>query len=194
MTYPDDHDYQSLQWDAAADRRKLLRRGSLLLWFIGGVQTVFFGWFTISLLVMANIPEEVLREQLFERQPPDTVEQLMQFHPAFSIMAATVFFLGALPGVTYIVLGFLVRRGRSGAINFAALILITQAIVVGVLLLANVVAGVMEMNPAFVTVNILVFGTPLAILAYVVISLLRARRAVLQPDPYDEHEPWDREM
>ncbi len=207
---PNDNPWDDAERDDAWDqpRRRsfhdVLRRAAKALWFLGTVEAVVFGYLTLSMLAIAALPEAELRQRIAEMQETSTmdpamVEAAMQFKSMAMPFSAALALFGFIPGVAYIVLGFYVRRGRATAVNFSLLMIVTQGIVVGVLLMAGVLASIQQMSPGVLTAYVLLLGTPMALLVFAGLSLMRSRALLAEgaQDPEggdrDDLEPWDRQ-
>lgn len=165
----------------------------MFLWIVAALEMTGFGCCSVAMAVASFVPADQLQEQLQENPAAAeiTVEQLR----AIMLPGAIVFLvLGFLPGVAYLILGFFVRQGKTIAINFALLLLITQIIVFGIMMLAAVAQALIAGNPVQFTSNLLILGTLLAMLVATMRWLLRARNfqsQVLgeQSDPWNESGP-----
>ena len=87
-----------------------------------------------------------------------------------------------------------VRAGKAAVITFTLLLLFTQAIVIGVLLLANVGAALAQGDPMAVTANVVLFGSLLGLMIAAIRALMNVRHYhedVLgeQSDPWNQPNP-----
>jgi hypothetical protein len=161
-------------------------RAALFVWLMAAVNIVVFGCLSISFGVFSRLSKEEMEKML----PQLTAEQLSQIYPLLLPMAVVVFVLGFLPGVVYLITGFWVRRAHPTGIGLALLLVFTQLIVVGVVLLLDIAAAVVNRDPAAITVNTLTLGSYLAILIFTIRWLLRARGTAGHSNP-ESPEPWN---
>lgn len=171
----------SSEWDQppADSMTQPAGRAAIQLWILAIVELLMFGCLSATFGVFAALPESVIRNAL----PPGqiTEEQLQTLLEAKGMavaIALTLFVLGVIPAIAYVVLGFFVRLSKPGAIGTALLLTITQCIVLGVLFLQGVVMAVMQHNPSQFTADCLTFGTVLVLLGYAVKWLLRAKASL----------------
>ncbi len=172
----------------------LFRRAAGAVWLLGVLEALVFGYFTLGALALSMLPEDELRKVLADAQDPTVIDMVVQQRWVFLPIAGSLALFGFVPGITYIVLGFFVRNARQAAISFALLIVLTQAIVVGVMLLAGVLGSIVQADPSALTVYILLMGTPMAMLVFTGMKLMQARTAHQAPDAGDDNEvePWNR--
>ena len=168
------------EWDTQANSKlRPFGQAGLLLWIIGGAELIVG-----SLLAIMALLGATLSVQQLERADHDTrqIDAILAVQPLMLPMAATCLLLAAVPGGVIIYLGFAVRRRRPLAIQFAYMLSLTQAIVLAVLLTSSIVIGIHAGQPTSVTGHMLILGTPLAMLIYVIMLLLHARRLANQED------------
>jgi len=166
------------------------RRAALLVWALAAVGLIAFGCCSTALSLWAGRSQDELKQAL----PQWDADQLAQLYPLLWPMAILVFVIGFLPGLIYLIAGFGVRSGRALPTNLALLLTITQAIVWGVLFLSGVFQAVRMGSPTNLTVNVLTFGSFLALLGFTIHWLLRAKRArqesaELATDPWNDPNP-----
>lgn len=123
------------------------------------------------------------------------MKQYRQAAPYLRALAATFLILGFLPGLAYLLLGFPVQRGRRPAAVAAFVLTGTQAIVVALIFLLNLLGGLVSGNPGGITAAVLIWGSLTGLLIYTAWTLLRVVRERAAPAwarPTDGREPWDR--
>lgn len=148
------------------------RRAAVMAWVLSAVCLIVFGCLGTSAFVFSRVPHEEL-QKLFD----DSGQQIPAPDPGvLGVMALMMVALGVLPGVAYLIAGFGVRAGRSGATNIALYVAITQVIIFGLLALNGVVGAVQAGDPKALTMVVLPFGTLLALLGFTIRDLIRALR------------------
>ncbi len=141
---------------------------------------------TLSLFIAAAMPIEQFVDNYSQYLPAD---QLASKHHELPHWALSILFLGLLPGIALIYLGFGIRKGRARPTQIAVGLAVMQIAVLAVLVLDAIVTAISGADPLAVTAAVLVRGTPLAILIGCVRILLRARLA--QSEAVDLHvDPW----
>lgn len=162
------------KWDVPAAPAGICRQASNGVWLIGAVETAVFGFCVAVMAVLASLPPEQFEE--FADQA--SIEHLTLHQPVFVEVAVTLFVLGVLPGVAYLLLGYPVRQENSLGITAALVLAMTQCMVFGLLLLRNLVATLIEHDPAATTLQILTLGSLLLLLGCGAYRLWQARRHV----------------
>ncbi len=92
--------------------------------------------------------------------------------------AASIATLGVLPGIAYVLASFKITRGSSVAITLAMILAMMQLFVLGALLLRQAGAAFAAGDPPALTINVLVLGTPMVGLLYVLRLLIGCRIAM----------------
>ncbi len=177
------------EWDAPPPGAASPLRAAVITWIIGAGQTFLFGLGTVIYGLMALLPEERLHELVRGQNLPE--EQLTLLQPwLMAAFALCCLLLGFIPGVAYVLLGFGIHRGKRLAFESTQMLLLTQAIVLGIFLLLGVSQALAAGSPRHVTLNIVVLGTPLALLITGIRWVAAAKRQLA----YQTHagqEPWD---
>jgi len=148
-------------------------KAAWFVWIIGLLQVVLLGCCSTAYLTLSLLPEDQLKEAI-EQQTSDPAITEAFNQDMFRMVAGLCFFLGFVPGVLYLILGFGVQKSKPNWTSFTILLLITQAIVLGVLTLAGIAQGLFTGNPSMVTLNLLLMGTPLLILGYTIYFVRKA--------------------
>jgi len=154
-----------------------VRRAAWFVWGVGMLQAVLFGCGAASSMVAAAMPYEDLLAEM-QKQGHDTTPFEQMGPEFFAILAGTLFFLGFLPGVAYLVLGFFVHKGNQRVMEFTLLLLLTQALVIGLVFLTGAAGSLFALDPIALTSNVLLFGTPFAVLCVTILQVYRARQEV----------------
>lgn len=175
-------------WDTAArpDVEQARRRAAKLLWVTGAVEAAAFGCCVTSMAIVSVMPGDLLQEAA----DAQTYEQVMQLRPMLGFWAVTVFVLGFVPAVAYLILGFAVRTGRDAATTTALVLALTQFIVFGVLMIGNTVSAISTHSPADFTKSALTLGSLLVLLGLSIHSLWQARLLNHQSSQ-ELTDPWD---
>ena len=149
-------------------------RAAFWVRMIGFVQVAAFCFFGLPIVLIRLIPTDQLRSMTDSQQ----FKQIIESQPFLGTMAWMFFLLGFLPGLVYLALGFVVRRGRGLAIDVALFLAVTQCIVFGLLLLRNMAAAFVHASPVSLTVNVLTVGSLLALLIHGVRCLWSVRSSI----------------
>ncbi len=164
-------------------------RAAVLLWILGGLQLLVFSCCTLSGLFLAIMPrgqiDQALQQQAMGGQ--FTAEQMQGLGIPLALTAGL---LGVVPAFCYLVAGFFVRKGHATMTNLALLLIVTQLVVFGMLLLVSVAVGIATGRPLDVTVNVLTMGTLVALL----VAALRSTWQVKQFDfdtTGEDTDPWN---
>lgn len=137
------------------------RRAAIWVWVIGAMQLMLSSCFLLMFAALALIPPQMLLNEMHGQYSADEIALIYQaVWPSIIVLGLG----GSLPGIVYLALGFAVWAGRRPAIITAMVMVITQCIVLGLLLVTQVVAAVLTADPAALTSGVLLFGTPLAVL------------------------------
>jgi hypothetical protein len=161
----------------------------MLLWVLGGLQLVAFGCCTMSGLVLAIMPREQIDQALQQQSMAGqfTAEQMQTIGVP---LAATALLLGVVPAVFYLVAGFFVCKGHAAMTNLTLVLITTQLVVFGILLLASVAGGLASGRPLDVTVNVLTVGTLIALLVATMRPLWHAKQSDFDLTGEDT-DPWN---
>ncbi len=162
------------EWDEtpATSADHPARRAAVMVWVLSAVCLVVFGCLGTSAFVFSRVPHEEL-QRIFA----DNGQEIAAPDPKLlSVMALMMVALGVLPGIVYLIAGFGVRAGRSGATNLALYLVITQVIIFGLLMLNGVIGALLAGDPASLTMVILPLGTLLAIMGFTIRWLISALR------------------
>ena len=154
------------------------------LWIIGGLETVLFGTCAGCAAVIATTGLPEMPSEL-----PPGVESMEQLQAAMALLAGGVGVLVVVPGLVLLALGFAVRRGSVRAAKAGRVILLVQAVVIGVFAGINVVAGLAQGAFGAAVVQVVIWGGLLAVLMWGVRTLKR-----VQPrsrSDADLFEPWN---
>jgi len=190
MTQPDpSHEWSSRANGQASQPGKACTRAAVLLWILGAIELVGFGCCGGIFTFLAVLPVETIREMVAEQpMPPQiSVEQIHAWAPMF---AGTILVLGILPALVYAISAFGVYAGKSAACNLALMVLMTQGIVLGVFLLSSVAGAIMMASPMDLTINVIVFGSILALIIAAIRALLTARE-FKQDTSGEQADPWN---
>lgn len=158
------------------------------MWIISAIQVLGCSCMSAMFVAIAFISDEQFAEAAAKQSAdPAAIDAVRKGGP----MLALVFvILGVAPGVAYFVLAFFVRKRKRGAVTASMALAITQAIVFGVIFLSGVLQGITTANPVALTMNFLVFGTPLALLGATIYWLYRIQSPAAAR-PVEPRDPWD---
>jgi len=174
------------QHEGTEEPYRIRHHAAKLVWIIGAIQALVFGCCTTSMAIVATIPPE----QLEQMTDPATFDQFTRAMPLFLPVAITVFVLGFVPGVVYLIAGFGVKAGKPPATSLALVLMTTQSIVLGVLLLNAVVAAVASHRPADLTLGVLTHGSLLVLLGFGIHRLWRVKQ-YNQNHLEEQTDPWN---
>lgn len=176
------------QWHLAPDHGSpnLRHRAAVITWIIGSVQSVLFG----SCSALTTWAARLRPDELQGITNPEQLEQFSKFHPMLGHVAITLFVLGVVPGIVYLMLGFAVRTGSTIATGTALVLAITQSIVLGTIFIHNVLTAVLAHDPVMLTVNALTLGSLLALLGFGIRSLWLARQCD-RDNLEAQTDPWN---
>ena len=135
------------------------------------------------LLTVAGVAEMLVSSALaalFAALAPLTPDQYAGATPALvptalGPMAIALLTLGTLPGLACVLLSFPVRAHCRWATKVALLLVLTQCVVVGLLLLGGAASAIRAASPVCLTISIIMPGSVLGLLGVLVRSLLAAR-------------------
>lgn len=106
------------------------------------------------------------------------------------MIAGTTLVLGIVPALIYVISAFGVYAGKHSAMNLALIVLLTQGIVVGIILLTSVAGAIMMASPVDLTVNVLTIGSVMALIIAAIRALLAAREHD-QDSLGEQTDPWN---
>jgi hypothetical protein len=152
------------------------RRVATLVWIVGAIELLVFGYLALSAAFIASRPVEWLRQQLPQASEADVITLHATLWPRALLMAA----MGCLPGLVYVISGFGVRRGGSLATGIALLLCVTQLIVFGVVFVSTLTTAVTQRDPSQITLGVLGLGTLLALLGFTAYTLRLAWRGDIE--------------
>ena len=174
------------EWDAASEvAYNPARRAAIFVWVLGVLSVVAFGFGTLLFLLLTALPAESFLQAIPELTPED----LEEIRSSARIVALLFVVLGFAPGIAYIFFGFGVRKSQATPTKLAATLALTQLIIWGVILMANLVVAARASQPAAITLQVLTLGTFLALLGYTLHCLREAARAIREPNT---NESWNR--
>ncbi len=130
-------------------------RASLWVWALGTLELVTSGVMMLACMTFASLPIEKIQAMVKTAEERAMLEQI---HPMMPMAAAGAFVLGVLPGLALIVLGFGVRDGRRSAIMACLAIAGVQAVLLALVLIANMVGALIQGDPAALFSNLIVLG------------------------------------
>jgi hypothetical protein len=154
--------------------------------------------------VLEGLSLAQVEELVGSRSQPGDVDAFMEQYramaPHLRAIAVTLLLLGFLPGLAYLVLGFAVRSGRRWASVTAFVLTGTQALVLGLIFLLNLLGALLSGSAGAVAAAVMIWGALAGLLAYTAWTLLgvvRGRGAAVSPAPtwpgsVGGREPWDR--
>lgn len=156
------------------------------VWTVGVLEMAAGGCATTCLGSLATQTKESLLEQAGPEFPAAQFELV---YPWLAPTAILIFVLGFLPGLVYVLLGFGVKAGRMGQVTFALVLALTQVIVLVFLGLSHVAGAWIAADPCALTSGVVLFGSPIFLLAVTLQWLLRAQRLHRQIQ-HEETDPW----
>lgn len=190
MTHlPPGNDWSTAPSAGSATWSRSRTRAAVLLWVLGGIELVGFGCCAGMFTFLAMAPLQLLQDIIAQQPMPEqfTVEQFKSWMP---MIATTVMVLGVVPALVYLTAAFGVKAGKAAACNLALVVLLTQGIVLGVMLLSSIAVSIMAKSPLDLTVNVLMFGTPLALIVASIRALLQTREHS-EDDMSEQTDPWN---
>lgn len=169
MVIPEDWTDQSMP--------TLAGRAASFMALIGVVEILVFLMIGGLLMYVAVQPEEEFFEAIRELPNGEQVNlgNAAQVKESAWLMVIALATLLAVPGIAFLVLGRGVRRVGRTSIYYTQLILLTQIMVLGVVVLVGVIQAIMQGNPVGLTLTIVFMGTPLAIMIYIMRMLMTLR-------------------
>jgi len=160
------------------------RRAARLTWVTGAIQVLLATCCMGSLWAIMNAPPEQVAAQ--DRAAAQQIEMIRQDGPALAI---GVLVIGLGPGLACLLLGFPLRRGGRGAATALMALLLTQALVTGLMLAGGLLGAVQQGNPVRFTMSALLLGSALGLLLTTFVAVYRAR-SVAGAEADLEQEPW----
>jgi hypothetical protein len=130
-------------------------KASMWVWTLGTLEFVASGVMTLACVAFASLPIEKVQSLVKTAEERAILEQI---HPMMFFAAAGFFVLGVLPGLALIFLGFGVREGRRTAIMASLAICSVQASLLALVLIANLLAAVIQGEPSALFSNLIVLG------------------------------------
>lgn len=166
-------------------------RAAIWLWVIGGLEVVLFSCLATAFAVFGAMAwSEIETTFAAQDMPGDVVEMYRSIHPHAGKLALGLSLIGVLPGLAYLVLGFLVRAGGARAALVASVLLLTQAVVVGLYGALSVFGALTTGQPGMVTMMVLMYGTSAALLVMALRSVNAARIAPAQAADGGDSSGW----
>ena len=188
-----DDDAHADPWHVPPAASDAPRRAAIAVWSVAAVQLVAFGCCSCMLTGVGLMPEAQFREQLQrpdQEISPEQVDMIVQIQPfllglGLALMAAIV-----VPALVLVVLAFKVRVASVGATTAARLILILQAVLVSLLVVANLVSAILQGDIVGVLMPVVIFGGLLILMVWAIRRLGEARDAVDLSRAYHD-QPWN---
>ncbi|MDX1682153.1 MAG: hypothetical protein R3336_03435 [Phycisphaeraceae bacterium] len=174
----DDHLQPSAWGDASGPSP--YRRAALLCWLTGAMEILIFGCCAGVFAMFGQFSAEQF--------PPEQHEQFKLIQQIAPLVAVAVVVMGVLPGLIYVGLGFAVKAQKTWAVVTGLIFAIGQAFMLGLMLLYSLVNAVMMMDPVSFTLNVIVIGSPLALLVFLAYWLMKAFSG---PSAQPQANPWD---
>ena len=171
---------------AGTDTGRLSRRTARWVWIIGGFEMASCGFLSGSLFRLWALPAHQKKAVLQGALEPNQVEQMAgQIWP----MATASLIFGFIPGLTFVFLGFGIRRKRWLPTGGALILSAVQSAVLCLLIGAALLGALRRGAPANFTLAIVLLGTPAAILGLTARSLFRlmpecSYRRKIETDPW----------
>ena len=138
------------------------KRAASLVWWLGSAEVVVGSAAAAIFIAAARMPVT----KLISWGQPMPLDELAIAQGRLLPVAMLFALLGTVPGLAYLVLGFPVRSGRRWPIFLALLLVVTQSVALGVALIGGTIQAVRVGQPPLLTLNVLVFGSPIAFLIY----------------------------
>jgi len=179
-------------FDYSADRSspdRTATRAAIWVWIVGAVETVVFGCMGCALSVAALTPLNKLEEILADHPMRENID-LEQGYKMLWMVAVLFIVLGLMPGIAYLALGFAVKARKAALTNFALMLLMTQSIVWGLILVINVGSGFVNGSPAEVTLSVLTLGTLVVLIVVAIRTILSIGPAELGASA-EHSDPWN---
>jgi len=159
-----------------------LRRAAVAVWVAGGLDLLVFGFCGIFFLFGALlIPDAQLA-----RAPGAEAFNAAQLRAMLWAVVVLVTLFMVAPGVVLLLLGFYVRRGKRWASLTAAIILFSQAALMGLLLMLDLLGALSTGQVLAVVVHLAVLGPLTWLLVWAGLAAVRVwrlgERAFLPPE------------
>ena len=169
------------------------RRAAIATWTVAAVQLLAFGCCSCMLTAVGLMPEGQFRQQLErpdQEVSPEQVDMLVQIQPFLLGLGVVLMAAIVLPALVLVILAFKVRAASLGATTAARLILILQAVLVSLLVLANVVSAILQGDILGMLMPLVIFGGLLILMVWAIRRLGEVRDAIDLSRAYHD-QPWN---
>jgi len=148
-------------------------RAARFLWIVGTLELLIFSCSSGSFIWMGTLSTDQWMKMVsateMSQQQRDVLVQFQDQLPSWSMMMGIAgLLLGVLPGLLFVCLAFAVRKAHRGAIIACMIMASAQAFVLGFITVPNLFQSITNANPVSLTVTVLLFGTPLALLIWTI--------------------------
>ncbi len=158
---------------AALSPLLLRERAGRVLMFLGTLEIVLFGLVTFAVTKAAAMSIDDL---LVITGSNLTLDQLEAVHPHLRQFAIVLALSGIVPGAVFLICSAGLKRGLMLPAFVALILAATQLFALGGILLRQLLVAIAQGDPPAMTMNVLVLGTPMALLVFVIRVLLAATR------------------
>ena len=185
--------FTSSEWDVQPVNGAAASHASaaVWLWVIGALEIVVFSCLAMLFAAFGAMAWSEMEQTLAAQNMSDgMVEQSHSVHAHAGKLAVGMAVVGILPGLAYLVRGVLGRGGGGRAGMVASVLLLTQVVVVAAYGGLSVIGALASGQPGMVTMMVLVYGTPVALLVMALRSVRAANAAQRHGAGRDDSSGW----
>ncbi len=165
-------------------------RSAAWLWIVGGLEMLSITCCLLGFAVILVVPAS---EFVGQGMSATQAQQLNTLKPVLPLIMLGIMLLGFVPGLCYVILAFLVRRGRHRPTLVCRGLLLTQAILLGLMLLNILLGALAQANPWALVLGCFMLGLPLALLIYVFHLTGQTPTRTALADSDSQTDPWRHE-
>ena len=181
---------------ASASQTNAPKTAATFLWVLAGLLILFSGLMSLGLIFLKQaMPlNEFLKQAQAQSQSPEQLEMIKTIYEAAPILGWVCLFVGGLPAIAYLILGFFVQKPTPIASIICIVMLSIQSLFLLLMVLSSIAQAVVSGQIPALVMSLLMFALPVglhAITLYHLSKVANPNRSALQSNVPHGAEPWD---
>lgn len=172
------------------------KTAAIFLWILAVLQLLACGCMSFGLMFLKQaMPlSEFLNQAKTQSHSPEQLQVIQTIYEAAPVLGLVCLFVGGLPAIAYLILGYFVQKPNQIASIISIVMLGIQSLFLVLMVLSSVAqAAVTGQIPALV-ISLLMFALPVGLhglTLYHLFKIARPNRSAVQSNGTHDAEPWD---